>query len=162
MPAYSFQERFVPFVKDGSKNHTIRARRRNFAKPGDTLYLYYGMRTKNCMKLREEICTDVRTIMIFKMKTLKASSSIILFDERLYDDEIIYNKKGVYDRTKAPHIYRTLLSTQDAELLAWRDGFRPEGTTLEKPEGSLELMMRFWNQTHELPFVGDIIYWQPK
>ena len=163
MPAYSFKERFVPMVLDGSKPHTIRSRRKKgFAKIGDTLYLYFAMRTKWCRKLREEKCVDVRTIIIYKLKTRKEEYGIILYDERLQDDEIIYNRKGVYKRTKAPHIDRTLLHPQDADTLAWRDGFRPEGSTLENPAGAFELMMRWWQQTHVLPFVGDIIYWDPQ
>ncbi len=48
MPAYSFKERFVPFILDGTKTQTVRSRRRHPAKPGDTLYLYSGLRTKYC------------------------------------------------------------------------------------------------------------------
>lgn len=60
MPAYSFKERFVPLVKEGTKTQTIRAKRkRQQIKPGDTVYLYYGMRTKHCMKIGEGICTEV-------------------------------------------------------------------------------------------------------
>jgi len=64
MPAYSFKERFIPMIKSGDKKQTIRAKRKGQAKPGDTLYLYYGMRTKWCTKIGEAICTDVKEIMI--------------------------------------------------------------------------------------------------
>lgn len=64
MPAYSFKERFVQPIFNRTKRQTIRGKRKHRAKPGDTLYLYFGMRTKYCKKLGEEICTDVKDIII--------------------------------------------------------------------------------------------------
>lgn len=66
MPAYSFKLRFVPMIKSGEKSQTIRAKRKYQAKPGDKLYLYYGMRTKHCKKIKEEICRNVEEIIIYK------------------------------------------------------------------------------------------------
>ncbi len=54
MGLYNFKARFVPFVLDGSKTHTIRAKRRYPAKPGDTLYLYTGLRELVAMKKRTQ------------------------------------------------------------------------------------------------------------
>jgi hypothetical protein len=151
MPAYSFQERFVPLITDGSKNHTIRKRRaRGFAKKDDTLYLYYGMRTKNCKKLREEICTDVHTIFL-------GHSNLCIANYRVTDYEA---EEFRLWRQLPLNSYELLKAEKD--LLAWRDGFRPDGSSFNEPWGSFELMLRWWKQTHELPFVGDIIYWQPK
>ncbi len=149
MPAYSFQERFVPFVSEGSKTHTIRQRRlKGFAKPGDSLYLYFGMRTKWCKKLREEICTNTRTIAITK------AGNILLFKKRL--DNIPDTWGKLYTE---PH---HLLNEDERNLLAWNDGFRPDGSSLINPAGCSDLMLRFWSKTHDLPFIGDIIYWEPK
>lgn len=67
MPAYSFKGLFCEYVKEGSKLHTVRAPRGGkmaHAKPGDTVYLYYGMRTKQCTKLAEGTCTKVESILI--------------------------------------------------------------------------------------------------
>lgn len=64
MPAYSFKERFIPLIKSGYKRQTIRGKRKGQAKAGDTLYLYYGMRTKFCTKIKEAICTKVEEIEI--------------------------------------------------------------------------------------------------
>jgi len=64
MPAYSFKERFIPLIKNGTKKQTIRAKRKGQAKPGDTLYLYYGMRTKWCTKIAEAMCINVSEIII--------------------------------------------------------------------------------------------------
>lgn len=150
MPAYSFKERFVPFVLEGSKPHTIRQRRNQTVQPGVTLYLYYGMRTKYCRKLREEICTDVRTIQIMK------SGKVFICDKRLDGHQFLYfiNKKY-----KPAGRY---LSESEKDKLAWLDGFRPDGSTLQKPKDCFDLMIRFWKQTHKLAFTGDIIYWEPQ
>lgn len=66
MPAFNFQKRFAPRVEDGSKRQTIRGLRRDGknAKKGDPLYLYTGMRTKGCRKLRDAICKDAIPIII--------------------------------------------------------------------------------------------------
>jgi hypothetical protein len=64
MPAYSFKERFIPLLKDGSKRQTIRKSRKGQAKPGDTVYLYFGMRTKYCTKIGEGTCINRSAIII--------------------------------------------------------------------------------------------------
>ena len=64
MPAYNFQERFAPDIESGKKRQTIRPERKRPTKPGDTLYLYTGMRTKRCRKLREATCLSVQPIKI--------------------------------------------------------------------------------------------------
>jgi hypothetical protein len=66
MPALNFKKQFAPMVEAGTKRQTIRAKRedgRN-SKPGETLYLYTGMRTKGCRKLGEGICKHVSEIVI--------------------------------------------------------------------------------------------------
>lgn len=126
MPAYSFKERFVPLILSGEKKQTIRKKRKGQAKPGSTLYLYFGMRTKWCKKLKEVVCENVK--------------------------EIIITKHGMVfiDGKKISHLQK--------EHLAYNDGFRTEGSEFNI-SGCFELMFRWWNQTHELPFKGDIIYW---
>lgn len=52
------------------------------------------------------------------------------------------------------------LLPETSNLFAWRDGFRPEGSTIHDPYGAFDLMMRFWKHTHELPFQGIVIYWK--
>lgn len=82
MPAYSFQERFVPFVDDGSKTQTIRKRRKGQAKPGDTVYCYFGMRTKYCRKIREGWCLAVQEVRIYSDGRLYINSTQILGEFR--------------------------------------------------------------------------------
>jgi hypothetical protein len=130
MPAYSFKERFVPMILDGTKRQTIRANRKGrqgHAKPGDTVYLYFGMRTKWCRKLREEVCSMVADVVI------SMNGQVFVGGFKLQDDQL--------------------------NAFAWKDGFRPDGSTLEAPGAAFDLMMRFWSSTHSLPFHGKIIYW---
>ena len=65
MPAYNFKEKFVDAVSDGTKSQTIRPPRKRPTRVGETLYLYTGMRTKNCRLLREAVCISITPIKIF-------------------------------------------------------------------------------------------------
>jgi hypothetical protein len=58
MPALNFLKRFAPLVESGTKRQTIRPRRKDCRnpQPGQTLYLYTGMRTQYCRKLKEAKC----------------------------------------------------------------------------------------------------------
>ena len=66
MPALNFKKQFASVVEAWMKRQTIRPRRKDGRdpKPGQQLYLYTGMRTKNCRKLGQTICTAVKTIAI--------------------------------------------------------------------------------------------------
>ena len=66
MPLLGFKKQFAPLVESGAKRQTIRAKRRDGRNPhpGDTLYLYTGLRTKQCRKIGTAICTDVREVVI--------------------------------------------------------------------------------------------------
>ena len=59
MPALGFKRQFVDYVLDGSKLHSIRALRKRPFAAGDTLSLYYGMRTKQCRLLFRAPCIKV-------------------------------------------------------------------------------------------------------
>lgn len=58
MPALNFQRQFASAIRDGKKRQTIRAYRadRRDPKPGDTLYLYTGQRSKKSRLLRTVTC----------------------------------------------------------------------------------------------------------
>ena len=64
MPAINFQERFADLVEDHEKRQTIRPERKRPIVLSDILYLYTGMRTKRCRKLRTAVCLGTRTITI--------------------------------------------------------------------------------------------------
>jgi hypothetical protein len=66
MPVLNFKKRFADDVKSGLKCQTIRALRKDGRNPksGQTLYLYTGLRTKGCEKLREVLCKNVTALHI--------------------------------------------------------------------------------------------------
>ena len=64
MVAYSFKRQFADKVEAGTKRQTIRAPRTRHARPGETVQLYTGMRTKACRKLGEAECVAVRRIFV--------------------------------------------------------------------------------------------------
>jgi hypothetical protein len=150
MPAFNYQQRFVPFLRDGSKWHTIRSRRKCPVKPGDTLYHYTGMRTKQATLIAKDLCLDVKTIVI------GSAGRVWLFCRRLTDSEA--EQLLATEEVTATGAEFDILDQAEKDQLAWVDGFRPEGSSLEHPTGCFDLMFRWWNTTHELPFVGDIIY----
>jgi len=66
MVAFNFKKQFADDVETGRKFSTIREKIR--CKPGDNVQLYTGMRTKNCRKLREDVCTGAGSILINRNK----------------------------------------------------------------------------------------------
>ncbi len=66
MPAFNFQKQFAGRIRSGLKSQTIRAARKDGRdpKPGDTLYLYTGMRTKECRKIKTVTCRQRDRILI--------------------------------------------------------------------------------------------------
>jgi uncharacterized protein YqfB (UPF0267 family) len=64
MPAINFQPQFVDLIRKGEKKQTIRRKRKIQIKAGDKLFLYTGMRTKNCQKIIEADCKSVQEVKI--------------------------------------------------------------------------------------------------
>jgi len=160
MPAYSFNERFVPMVVDGSKRQTIRAfRLRQVPRIGQKAHLFFGMRTKNCRKLVENSpeIKDVKLILI------TAFQEVILFNAPLEIREEIrtsYKKISPFILKKIVPEYVYLLNEEKWKL-AFDDGFRYTGNReWDKPcLEDWELMIKYWTKTQSLPFLGEIIYW---
>ena len=77
MVAFNFKAQFADAVERGVKRQTIRAIRKDGRVPhiGSALQLYTGMRTKNCRKLKDAVCTNVWPITI-------ASKSITINRQR--------------------------------------------------------------------------------
>ena len=75
MVAFNFQKQFVEAVETGAKRQTIRARAR--CKPGDRLQLYYGMRTRQCRKIADAICTAVAQVEIDNGRALIAGQPVL-------------------------------------------------------------------------------------
>jgi len=88
MPALNFQKQFADKVKKGEKLQTIRAiRKRPFVR-GDVLYLYTGMRTKNCVKLGESYCIDIADVEIIDKENVKVDGMLL---NRFMRDELASN-----------------------------------------------------------------------
>jgi len=64
MPSLSFQSRFAEAVISGQKRQTIRRPRKQPIRPGDTLYLFSGMRARDCRRLGTVRCTGVARIVL--------------------------------------------------------------------------------------------------
>ena len=82
MPAINFKKQFAELVESEEKRQTIRPLRKCPIKPGETLFLYTGMRTKQCRKLKEVVCKNVSPIVV--------GPGWIELNERMLDMEGIY------------------------------------------------------------------------
>jgi hypothetical protein len=128
-----FKTRFAAFVQEGSKRHTVRALLKRERKAGEVCHCYTGLRTKNCRLLGRWRCVKVEPLTI---TVSGLHMSIAIAGEILSDGE--------------------------ASAFAWRDGFRPPGSSQSQPGQSLELMRDFWTREHgpaARHFFGEIIHW---
>ena len=90
MPSLSFRKQFRQPIVEKRKMHTIRAKRKVAIKPGDTLYLFTGMRTVNCERIFVDyrgfvICTRVEDVEIGADKVLGALTPWIKVAGQLLD-----------------------------------------------------------------------------
>lgn len=68
MVALNFKRDFLYQIDNGDKRRTIRpVRKSGNPESGKALQLYTGMRTKDCEKIRDAICTRVRPVKIDHM-----------------------------------------------------------------------------------------------
>lgn len=158
MPAFSYKERFVPLIKGFTKTQTIRAFRKYLVKVGQMSYHYFGMRTKFCTEL------------IPPQKIIKVQTIFLFKDGDVYLSDNAYTKREAYAMLKSKRKVAGRAKKLDAfmkDYLAWKDGFRDEkgkdGLSENGPHlysGCFEKMIRFWRQTHELPFAGQLIKWK--
>lgn len=85
MPALSFKPEFVPAIDAGEKRRTIRkVRKAGNPEPGHPLQLYTGMRTKDCEKIRDAVCTRVRPVKIDHMGVVLDGKRLIAGHEPGY------------------------------------------------------------------------------
>jgi hypothetical protein len=150
MPAYSFKEQFVPMVMDGSKPGTIRSFRKYAPRVGQLAHLFFGMRTKFCKKLRTP-SPPIREVVCV---LITVNGSLYVIDTNWLDEDARERVKGLDFRTF--RFWAAVPAFKDA--LAWQDGFRHADDPMRKT-GCFDMMIKFWEQTHELPFVGNYILW---
>lgn len=77
MPVYGFKQQFIEPIKTGTKGGTIRVPRKipakwsdfarnrhpgGHASPGETLFLYYALRTRQCQLIAEKLCLGAAMI----------------------------------------------------------------------------------------------------
>lgn len=96
-----FRVEFEPYVKDGSKPHTIRARRKIRPRVGETCHCYVGLRTKGARLLGRWECVKV--------------------------EEIRIRWTGRAGNTPRVAVAGKRLNVRECNALAWRDGFRSRG-----------------------------------
>lgn len=131
MGAYSFKQQFAPFVRDGTKSHTIRTKRKNPDRPGSTFYGFMGMRTRNCMKLIEAPVVKLEDIKIYRAQVWITGEELTLTE-------------------------KDLLAWRDG----FRHPWNLDGSSGIMCRGCFELMLEFWVKTHgDNNFSGDVIHW---
>ena len=77
MPLLNYRPQFAPLVESGDKRQTIRAFRKRLIKPGDRLYHYTGLRTKQCRKLLESDCATTDRIKIYKNGNVHINATLL-------------------------------------------------------------------------------------
>lgn len=82
MGLYNFKPRFVPYVENGTKRHTIRAKRKHPDEPGDTTHLYTGLRTKAARLLGRSLCIKVEDIRISAAQQVFVDGVELNLDEK--------------------------------------------------------------------------------
>lgn len=131
-----FKPRFEQFVMDGSKQHTLRDVRKGDRQivAGDRLDLYGDVRQKTQHSLGRYLCTRVQV----------ARFSVF---------------GGMYEMS----IDDVMLSRDEADLFAWRDGFRHKyliknGVPISA--GCFAMMMDYWVKDGKtFPFEKRLIHW---
>jgi hypothetical protein len=149
MGLYNFQPRFVPYILDGTKTHTIRAERRHMDMPGKTMHLYTGLRHKGARLLMRVPCVKYEFVRFEVDGRVRIGGRIDGYNP----DDI--GGAGV------PGGFLEL--DQDEKIsLAWRDGFQFPETWRKRDDRGVtcfDLMMEFWRE--RLPWEGYILHWRP-
>lgn len=94
-----FKRRFEPMVMDGSKTHTMRAKRKIRPRVGETCHCYVDPRQKSMRVLGRWPCVRVEDVLIYE----RGDGTLNMFVEGV---ELTLDEKNAF---------------------AWRDGFRSRG-----------------------------------
>lgn len=89
MPALNFKSQFVEPIRARTKQHTIRADRKDGKAPkvGEKYALYCGMRTKNCFRILPELVTVTQVQRIHIVDGGTVGPRLIVDGEPLTRDE---------------------------------------------------------------------------
>lgn len=154
MVAYSFQKTFVPAIRAGVKRQTIRADRRRHARPGESMQLYSGMRTRQCFKIIDDpVCERLDEIRI-DLRSLAGT-------EPAGEDNAAMMEQL---RAVSIEINGRALNRGEKHLLAMADGFSTwEFRKSKLPMLPFVAMVTFWMSEHgSVDFRGVIIRWRPQ
>jgi hypothetical protein len=159
MPALSFQKQFVPFVEDGSKQHSIRADRKRPFKVGDTLSLFYGMRTKQCRLLARVPCIKVE-----RMRIERARVWIYAVELSLDEKDLLAWTDGFRHTPDYGQSFYKIPSgciCQGDGLLGMKCDAETHAVAWNTvTEGCFELMLSYWTkQPGGTSFEGQIVHW---
>lgn len=162
MPAYSFKPRFVPFVKDGTKTQTVRRIRKYPPRKGQPTTLLTGSRFKP-QRIREEkpLVENVDTIVIGSTGKMFLLKNIAITQEQEITIRAIIELSEVMPnefKIHPPYNFYEL-SNEEKDLFAWMDGFRTDYRSNDTT-GCFDLMFRWFQSIHTLPFVGHVTYWK--
>lgn len=88
MVALTFKREFVTSIDAGEKTRTIRrVRKAGNPEAGKPLQLYTGLRTKDCEKIRDAVCTRVRPVAIDHMGVTLDGQKLYAGDAPAYEGE---------------------------------------------------------------------------
>lgn len=141
---FGFKKRFVPHIVDGSKTHTIRDKPKRYPRRvGEICHCYTGLRQRGpiIQKLAsgQVVRQKIKATLLGRWKCVKVETIEIEILPAVFLDQA-----GPVIR-----IAGEALSPDEADALAYRDGFRT---------GGFAEMMAFWEG--RLPFEGNIIHWK--
>lgn len=142
-----FKARFEPFVKDGSKQHTLRDIRKGTRQivQGDRLDCYGNVRQKTMHLIGRWVCIRV---------------------------QVAQFRFAVANGTEYPRmsIDGVELSPDERDAFAWRDGFRhafptPKEINLKpysySTDGCFSMMMQYWiAEGATFPFEKQLLHWK--
>lgn len=136
-----FKKRFELFVRDGSKEHTLRNIRRGLrqVRGGDRLDCYANVRQKDMTLIGRWWCIRIQVA------------------------KFLHIGGGLF----AMEIDGVMLSSDEADGFAWRDGFRwlerlgdPSTYTTERA-GCFAMMMAYWQgEKVKFPFSKQLLHWK--
>lgn len=150
----NFMPSFTEYVFEGSKQQTIRNRRKNEIHPGDTLYLFSGARTIYSQLLRKETCADTGSVAL--------DEDLVVLYDYLPENLLKLAQENPLHNELEPFTHSRIESLQERNLFAWLDGFRSVDDAVSDTT-SFEIMRRWWCITHQLrkfKYAGDIFKWE--
>jgi hypothetical protein len=122
LPALNFTV-FVDKILSGEKQQTIRPIRKRPIKPGDKIYLYTGMRHKNCRKLGEAFCDRIQlvSLTIFSKQTCHSTGQISICKENSESGITITRWTRAYTREQIDRIVKDDGFKNDQEFIDFFD-----------------------------------------